>query len=90
MLNAAFMQGYIPDSWNVNLTTPIYKRGDASDPANYRPIAVGAPIMRLMAVIINRRVMDFTETQGLKSPIQAAISDRKCHAAISCWHCSIS
>ena len=81
MLNAAFMQGYIPDSWNVNLTTPIYKRGDASDPANYRPIAVGAPIMRLMAVIINRRVMDFTETQGLRSPIQAGFRPQ-----MSCGH----
>ncbi len=34
ILNAALTQGYIPDSWNVNLITPIYKRGDASDPAN--------------------------------------------------------
>jgi len=81
MLNAAFMQGYIPDSWNVNLITPIYKRGDASDPANYRPIAVGAPIMRLMAVIINRRVMDFTERQGLRSPIQAGFRPQ-----MSCGH----
>jgi len=81
ILNAVFMQGYIPDSWNVNLITPIYKRGDASDPANYRPIAVGAPIMRLLAVIINQRVVDFTEMQGLRSPIQAGFRPQ-----LSCGH----
>ncbi len=31
MLNAAFMQGHMPDSWNVSLVTPTYKRGDSAD-----------------------------------------------------------
>lgn len=71
MLNAALELGKLPDSWNVSLVSPIYKRGDPDSTANYRPIAVGEPIMRLLAVIVNRRLLDFTESHGLRSPIQA-------------------
>ncbi len=81
MLNAAFNQGAVPDSWNVSLVTPIYKHGDAAETSNYRPIAVGAPIMRLLAAIINQRIVDFTEGHGLRSPIQAGF-----RPGMSCGH----
>ncbi|CAN0002809.1 unnamed protein product, partial [Heterosigma akashiwo] len=29
-----------PDSWKVTRVTPVYKKGDATDPKNYRPVSV--------------------------------------------------
>jgi hypothetical protein len=29
-----------PDSWKVARVTPVYKKGDATDPKNYRPVSV--------------------------------------------------
>ena len=51
LFNAAFRTGQIPQSWKTSLVTPIFKKGHATDTANYRPvlvpIAVGEPINRL-------------------------------------------
>ncbi len=46
----------IPQSWATSAVTPIYKKGDAVDTANYRPVAVGTPIARLYASVINNRI----------------------------------
>ena len=80
LLNAAFTSGSIPDEWNTRLITPIYKNACVSH-GKLPPIAVGAPVLRLLATIINKRLMDFIEEQGLRSPIQAGFRPGK-----SCGH----
>ena len=71
LFNAAFSSGQVLQSWKSSLVTPIFKKGDATDTANYRPIAVGEPISRLYASILARRLVDYTEEQQLRSPTQA-------------------
>ena len=71
LLNAAFSTGQVPQSWKSSLITPIFKKGDATDTANYRPIAVGEPISRLYAGILVQRLVQYTEEQQLRSPTQA-------------------
>lgn len=53
VLNTAFTTGCIPEAWRTSLVTPIHKRGDTTDTANYRPIAVGEPLYRLYTYIVN-------------------------------------
>ena len=60
VLNSAFQHGHVPSSVNTALVTPVFKRGDVCDTANYRPIAVTEPIMRLYANILNTRLVEFT------------------------------
>lgn len=43
--------------------------------------------MRLLGVLFNERLMDFTESHELRSPVQA-VSDERCRVSISCWCCS--
>ena len=69
--NTAFSSGTVPQSWKTSLVTPIFKRGDATDTANYRPIAVGEPLSRLYASILVQRLVQYTEQRGLRSPTQA-------------------
>jgi hypothetical protein len=71
LLNAAFTTGKIPDAWTTSLVTPILKRGDPADTANYRPIAVGNPLVRLYAAVLNNRLVSFLEGQRLRAPTQA-------------------
>lgn len=71
VLNAAFRSGAVPAGFNTGLVTPVYKRGDACDTGNYRPIAVTEPIMRLYAGLLNQRLVRFTEEQQLRSASQA-------------------
>ena len=70
LFNAAFSTGQVPLSWKSSLVTPIFKKGDATDTANYRPIAVGEPISRLYAGILAHRLVTYTEEQQLRSPTQ--------------------
>ena len=65
LLNAAFSTGQVPQSWKTSLVTPIFKKGDATDTANYRPISVGEPISRLYASIMVQRLEKYTEQQQL-------------------------
>ncbi len=71
LLNTAFSTGKVPQSWKTSLVTPIFKKGDATDTANYRPIAVGEPLSRLYASVLVQRLVQYTEQQGLRSPTQA-------------------
>ena len=71
LFNTAFSSGTVPQSWKTSLVTPIFKRGDATDTANYRPIAVGEPLSRLYAGILVQRLVQYTEQRGLRSPTQA-------------------
>lgn len=71
LCNAAFSTGRVPLSWKSSLVTPIYKKGDATDTANYRPIAVGEPSGRLYASILASRLVEYTKEQQLRSPTQA-------------------
>ena len=70
LFNAAFSTGQVPQSWKTSLVTPVFKRGDATDTANYRPISVGEPISRLSASIMVQRLVTYTEQQQLRSATQ--------------------
>jgi len=71
MFNEAYSSGKVPIQWQTALITPIFKHGDASDSANYRPIAVGEPLCRLYANILNHRLTQYTEQQQLRTHTQA-------------------
>ena len=71
VLNCAFAKGEVPASSNVAHLTPVFKRGDPNEPQSYRPIVVGEPLLRLYAVILNRRLTQYLEVNNLRSDAQA-------------------
>ena len=75
-LNACFNQGR-PACVSSALVTPIHKKGPAGDPANYRPIAVGEPLYRLYTIILDDRLVAWSEEHGLRSPVQAGFRPRQ-------------
>ena len=71
ILDAAFQRGVFPDEMKSSLVIPVFKKGDKSDPANHQPIAVGEPLCRLYAAILNQRIVSWSEDSGLRAPCQA-------------------
>ena len=59
VLNAAFKTGKVPQSIKACLLTPVLKKGDPLDTANYRPIAVMESLLRIYAQILNTRLFNF-------------------------------
>ncbi|KAH9103825.1 hypothetical protein AeMF1_019933 [Aphanomyces euteiches] len=47
--------------WKVSVTELIYKKGDAMDPANWRPLALQSTLYKLFATIIKTRFSTWME-----------------------------
>ena len=60
----------VPSSWKVAHVHPIPKKGDRSDPSNYRPIAITSLLSKVMERVLNRRLLQYLEDRQL-------ISDRQ-------------
>ena len=76
LLNNAFQSGTLPAAVMSSLITPVFKKGDESDTSNYCPIAVGEPLCRLYAAILNSRIVNWAESNGLRAPCQAVLRPR--------------
>ena len=52
------------------LVSPVFKKGDRLDLANYRPISVSDALAKLDAVVLNR-LLPWLESHNLRAPTQA-------------------
>ncbi len=52
IFSQSLISGILPDSWKVADITPVFKKGSASEPANYRPVSVTSSICRVFEKIL--------------------------------------
>ena len=48
----SLQKGETPDDWRKANITPIFKKGDRNDPANYRPVSLTSQVCKVMESII--------------------------------------
>ena len=60
----------MPSTWKESNTFLIYKAGDASDPNNYRPIALLNTLNKVFAAIVNKRLSKLLENNNILSEMQ--------------------
>ena len=58
-MNGGFSDGIFPDTWKLANVIPIFKKGDKSQPSNYRPVALLSCIGKLQERIVFKNVYDF-------------------------------
>ncbi len=46
IFTASLQTGVLPECWKTAVVTPIFKKGDPSEPANYRPVSITAATAR--------------------------------------------
>jgi len=51
--------GKIPDVWRHGIITPVFISGIASDPGNYRPIALTSVYCKLMERVISAEILPY-------------------------------
>ncbi|KAL2088359.1 hypothetical protein ACEWY4_015258 [Coilia grayii] len=72
LFNRVWEEGRLPAGWKEAVIVPIKKPGkDASNPANYRPIALTSPLGKLMERLVSGRLMYFVEEKGLLARCQS-------------------
>ena len=71
VFNIIFMNGIFPDVWSKRIIIPIYKKGDKTNPDNYRGITLLSCLGKLFTSIINDRITKFVENSSILSELQA-------------------
>ena len=70
-MNRSFDEGIYPDIWKPANIIPIFKKGDKSQPSNYRPVALLSCVGKLQERTVFKNVYNFL--LGQKSLIQLSI-----------------
>ena len=62
--------GETPGDWRSANVTPIFKKGDRTDPANYRPVSLTSQICKVMESIVRDQMLEHLECYDLLSDHQ--------------------
>ncbi|CAJ1057684.1 RNA-directed DNA polymerase from mobile element jockey [Xyrichtys novacula] len=72
LFNKVWESGEVPQAWKHSVIVPILKPGKgASDPSNYRPIALTSQLGKTMEKMVTERLMFFLESHDLFSSHQS-------------------
>ena len=70
LFRLSYSLGHYPSSWKHAHVFPVPKKGDKSEPLNYRPIALTSILSKIMEAIINKQLLSFLESSELLSDHQ--------------------
>ena len=62
-----FNFGDVPNDWKKAIVKPIFKKGSASDPNNYRPISLTSVVCKVFETIIKNQLLDYLNENSLLS-----------------------
>ncbi len=82
IVNRSILTGTVPLGWKKCCITPLFKEGDATDPGNYRPVAILPACSEIMERIVHKQVYGYLEHHKILSKAQFGF--RKSHSTITC------
>ncbi|EFJ35514.1 hypothetical protein SELMODRAFT_404971 [Selaginella moellendorffii] len=65
------IQHGFPQTWNINRVVPIYKAGDSALTSNYRTIMISTIFVKLLAKVVEQRLVSWMEDKGCRARGQA-------------------
>ncbi|XP_072140745.1 uncharacterized protein [Dermacentor andersoni] len=68
--NVCLRHHHAPDSWRTSRTILLFKKGDVTDPRNWRPIALGNTAAKLYAKCLAGRLQDWLKEHYVLSHCQ--------------------
>ena len=57
IINKSLSEGCIPDRWREAQVIPVFKKGNRSDPNNYRPVSLTSTCCKIMETLVRDSVM---------------------------------
>lgn len=79
IFNQSLIKTEFPECYKIALVTPIYKKGDRTDPSNYRPISSLPILSKVFEKILHQQLIDHLENQNLLNSRQFGF--RKNHSS---------
>jgi hypothetical protein len=75
-----------PERWGTGVIFPLHKDGSRLDPANFRPITLLSVVGKMFGIIVNARVMQYSEAVGAISDEQGGFrANRGCPDQVLIW-----
>ena len=65
IFNISLSSSTVPNDWKLANVTPIFKKGDKSNPGNYRPISLTSIVGKLLETIIRDKLVKHLEENNL-------------------------
>ena len=59
--------GETPEDWRSANVTPIFKKGDRNDPANYRPVSLTSQVCKVLESIVREKMFEHLKSNNLLS-----------------------
>ena len=65
IFNLSLRTGKVVSEWKLANVTPLFKKGDKSNPSNYRPISLTSVVCKLMESILRDKIVEFLEKKNI-------------------------
>ena len=66
----SFRSGVIPPSMKTQYITPVYKKGDRTSAANYRPVSITSHLIKIFERVLRKHIVQHMESNSFLSPHQ--------------------
>ena len=70
IFNRSLSTGELPDDWRTANVTPIHKKGDKTDPSNYRPVSLTSQVCKVLETIVRRHLVAHLDRNNILSDKQ--------------------
>lgn len=77
MFQVLFNHSYLPEEWRTTLLAPLFKSGDRTNRANYRPIGLSSLLGRLSSRVVHNHEYSRQERAGQFSDEQGGFRRRR-------------
>ena len=77
IFSACMSEGSVPPDWKLTNVTPIFKKGQKGDPANYRPVSLTSVCCKVMESIIRDSIVEHLTRYQLVRPSQHGFMNSK-------------
>ncbi len=70
LFNTIYTSGKFPAKWRLSTLTVLHKKGDKTNPSNYRGIAVSSNLCKLFCLVLHNRLVSYTDKYKTIPPEQ--------------------
>jgi hypothetical protein len=83
LFQASVNQGMVPKDWKLANVTPLFKKGDKSDPGNYRPVSLTSITCKILEHIIYSSIVNHLDKNNVLCPHQHGFrKNRSCETQL--------
>ena len=70
IFNLSLNSGECPEDWKSANVTPIHKKGDRTNPSNYRPVSLTSQVCKVLESLIRKHILEHLTTNKILSDRQ--------------------